>query len=50
MDLEPPKAIFTDSLALGELQNTSVQILSHVIQMGRNWVDTATEIAIVREV
>jgi len=48
--LQPEEAFFAELLAIAKEQHASVDIGAHVIEVWRDRVDTATEIALMREV
>lgn len=50
MDLEPPKAFLADSLCLGVHKYSTLQVVSHMVEMWRDRVHSASEVAVMWEV
>ena len=50
MDFEPANSVFAKSLAFGEEKNATGDVMTHVVQVRRDWIDAPSEIAVVREV
>jgi len=50
MNLQPIKAVLTERLTFGKLKQSSIDIGSHMIQMGRNRIHTTTEVHVMREI
>ena len=50
MNLEPPETFLADSLRLGVGEDATFQVVTHMVEVGRDWVHSPSEVAIVREV
>lgn len=50
VNLKPVKAVLAERLTFGKLKQPSIDIGSHVIQMGRNGIHTTTEVHVMREI
>jgi hypothetical protein len=50
MNLQPVKAVLTERLSFGKLKKSPIDIGSHMIQMGRNGINTTTEVHVMREI
>jgi hypothetical protein len=50
MNLQPVKAVLTQRLTFSELKQSSIDIGSHMIEMGRNGIHTTTEVHVMREI
>ena len=50
MNLQPVKAVLTERLTFGKLKQPSIDVGSHVIEVGRNGIHTATEVHVMREI
>ena len=50
VDLHPPETILADAFAFRELEDATIDIGSHVVQMRADRVDTPSEVTVVREV
>jgi hypothetical protein len=50
MNLEPPQTTFTEWFRLAEQKQSTTQIIADMVKMRGDWIGTATEIQVMREV
>jgi hypothetical protein len=50
MNLQPVKAVLTQRLPFGKLKQSSINIGSHMIELGRNGIHTTTDVHVMREI